>query len=164
VFRDFASASLDRVVGQSIDPWLPRSDKARDIRRLQQEMQMLLYTHPINEERISQGRLPVNSFWVSGTGALPATLSSPPTEVQVTHALRENALREDWPAWSSAWQQVDAQDCAHLLDALHRGESVALTLCGERTARTWAGRSSGLWPRLAAVFRGKQVQAVLETL
>ena len=71
VFRDLATASLDRVVGRTIDDWMPRAEAAKTLRRLQQEMQMLLYTHEVNEARIRGGLLPVNSFWVSGTGALP---------------------------------------------------------------------------------------------
>ena len=51
--------------------------KARTLRRLQQEMQMLLYTHAVNEERARGGLLPVNSFWASGTGALPAEHAAP---------------------------------------------------------------------------------------
>jgi hypothetical protein len=165
VFRDFASASLDRVVGRSIDEWLPRSAQAKSIRRLQQEMQMLLYTHPINDERERRGLLPVNSFWVSGTGALPASpVPGPAPGLWTTQDLPEAALRGDWAGWVSAWQRVDAEECEQLIEALDRGEAVSLTLCGERQARTWAGRGAGLWPKLAAAFRGKQAAAVLNTL
>ncbi|MEO5671142.1 MAG: phosphoglycerate mutase, partial [Ramlibacter sp.] len=59
VFRDMAAASLDRVVGRRIDPWMPREAQAGLLRRLQQEMQMLLYTHEVNEERVRGGLLPV---------------------------------------------------------------------------------------------------------
>ncbi|WP_227820446.1 phosphoglycerate mutase [Ramlibacter tataouinensis] len=166
VFRGLASASLDRVVGRIIDDWLPRSQQARTLRRLQQEMQMLLYTHPINEERLARGLPPVNSFWVSGTGALPASPSTaqPPPGLQVAHELHNPALQQDWAGWASAWQQIDAQQCARLLESLDQGEAVALTLCGERQARTWHGRGAGLLPRLAAALRGKQAAAVLDTL
>ena len=44
-FATCATASLDRVVGRTIDDWMPRAPEARTLRRLQQEMQMLLYTH-----------------------------------------------------------------------------------------------------------------------
>jgi hypothetical protein len=165
VFRDFASASLDRVVGRNVDEWLPRFEQARPIRRLQQEMQMLLYTHPVNDERARRGLAPVNSFWVSGTGALPASpVHGPAPGLWTTHDLRETALREDWNAWASAWQRVDSEECEQLLESLNRGEAVSLTLCGQRQARTWTGRGTGFFPKLAAAFRGKQVAAVLDTL
>ena len=45
IFRDLPTASLDRVMGRNVDAWLPASKK---IKLLQNEMQMLLYTHPLN--------------------------------------------------------------------------------------------------------------------
>ena len=71
LFRDMACASLDRVSGRDLSDWMPQGPGAKVVRRLQSEMQMLLYTHPVNEERQLSGLLPVNSFWVSGCGLLP---------------------------------------------------------------------------------------------
>jgi len=129
VFQDLACASLDRAAGATVDDWLPRATEARTVRRLQQEMQMLLYTHPVNEEREARGLAPVNSFWVAGAGALPADLpaTAPP---QLDDHLRAPALAHDWPAWAAAWQQLDAQVLAPLAQACERGEPVQLTLCG----------------------------------
>jgi hypothetical protein len=45
---DLPCAALDRVVGRDVDPWLPAGVHGRLLRRLQNEMQMLLYTHPVN--------------------------------------------------------------------------------------------------------------------
>jgi hypothetical protein len=165
VFRDFAAASLDRVAGHLVDPWLPRSSHARTIRRLQQEMQMLLYTHEVNEERARAGLKPVNSFWVSGTGALPAShAAAPGANLTVAGGLRDMALAQDWPAWAAAWQRLDATECAGLVQALDRGEEVALTLCGERNARTWSGRGGGFFGKLAATLRGARVASALDSL
>ncbi|HUR89297.1 MAG TPA: phosphoglycerate mutase [Ramlibacter sp.] len=164
IFRDLATASLDRVVGREIGQWLPRGDVARTIRRLQQEMQMLLYTHPVNDERAARGLAPVNSFWVSGTGALPGPRKQAPAGLRVVHELREAALLQDWPTWSSAWQQVDARDCANLLAAFDKGEQVSLTLCGERNARTFSGAGVGFFGKLAAMLKAGRIQAVLESL
>ena len=69
LFRTLPTASLDRVIGQTIDRWMPAGDAGRSLRRLQQEMQMLLYTLPLNDARQRGGLLPVNSFWASGSGA-----------------------------------------------------------------------------------------------
>lgn len=150
VFRGLATASLDRVVGRPVDNWLPKAAAARALRRLQQEMQMLLYTHPLTDARVAQGQVAVNSFWVSGSGALgadaaarlqtphpaphPALNSAPDTEpgIVVVQNLRSAALREDWTAWAAAWQQVDENECAACLAQAKRGDAVSLTLCGER--------------------------------
>jgi hypothetical protein len=71
----------------------------------------------------------------------------------------------DWRAWAAAWQQLDAKECARLLQAVDKGEAATLTLCGERSARTWSSRPAGaLLRRLGGLFGGRQVPAVLESL
>jgi hypothetical protein len=164
-FRGFASASLDRVTGHRVDAWLPHGDRAKVVRRLQQEMQMLLYTHGFNDERTGRGLLPVNSFWVSGTGALPepnAAVAAPP--VEIVQSLREAALLQDWSAWAAGWREADAGECTRLLARLDRGEHVAVTLCGERNARTFSGNGGGFFGKLAAALKSPQVDGVLDSL
>lgn len=166
VFRDLATASLGRVVGRAIDNWIPRAPEARVLRRLQQEMQMLLYTHEINEQRGQAGLAPVNSFWISGSGALPpnAKTQSPP-RLTVIHSLSEPALRADWHGWIAAWKQLDAAACADLLRRVDAGEQVTLTLCGDAAAQSWKRPAgAGLLRRIGSVFAGKRAVAQLESL
>jgi hypothetical protein len=164
-FRDLPTASLDRVVGRVIDPWMPRGEPARLLRRLQQEMQMLLYTHQVNDERTRGGLPPVNSFWVSGTGALPANHhDGAPAGLQITHYLRDAALLEDWHAWALAWQQLDSKECARLAGLVEQGQPVSITLCGERSARTWSANGGGLWQRMASVWKRQPAAQLLEPL
>ena len=165
VFRGFESASLDRVIGDGVDAWLPRGERGKPVRRLQQEMQMLLYTHEVNDERARRGLAPVNSFWVSGTGALPQPApAGPPPSLQVANGLREAALLQDWPAWAAGWRRIDQGGCTQLLARLDRGEQVALTLCGERNARTFAGTGGGFFGKLSAALKPPPVDGVLDSL
>jgi len=168
VFRGLATASLDRVVGRTIDDWMPRTPLAGPLRRLQQEMQMLLYTHEVNEERLRDGLQPVNSFWISGTGALPpapaAPAAMPPADLRIVHSLRDAALLGDWQAWADAWRKVGADDCPRLLHALGERRAVSLTLCGERSAQTWTSDGGGLMRRLAASFSRPRAAMLLEPL
>ena len=93
VFRGLAMASIDRVIGRNLGPWMPT---VPGLRRLQNEMQMLLYTHPVNEARIARGAQPVNSFWVHGAGAFSGALSR--SLPAVNTSLRNPALQGNWPA------------------------------------------------------------------
>ncbi|MGH6625528.1 MAG: phosphoglycerate mutase, partial [Burkholderiaceae bacterium] len=168
LFRDLATASLDRVLGRPIDAWMPEAAQAKPLRRLQNEMQMLLYTHPVNDARAQRGLPPVNSFWVSGTGALPPPSargtgghSASPV---VPHTLREAALRENWPAWAQAWQQLDATEVARLLAALDQQGAARLTLCGERSACTYEARPQSLWRRISSSWGGKPLSFILQQL
>ena len=163
IFRALPAASLDRVTGRTIDRWMPAGDAGRPVRRLQQEMQMLLYTLPLNDARQRGGLLPVNSFWVSGTGALPGPVPAP-AGLQVTPYLRDAALRGDAAAWAAGWQQVDERDGARLLAELDRGRAVRVTLCGEAAARTWSSAAQGGWRRLAGLFARPTPAALLEGL
>jgi hypothetical protein len=142
---EMPSASLDRVVGRNVDLWLGNQPAARQVRRLQAEVQMLLHSHPLNEAREAEGLLPVNSFWLSGTGA---TQAPPVAEaVHVDERLRAPALADDWAAWAEAWAALDAGPVAELLRRADAGETVRLTLCGERHAQTFAPAPRPWWRR-----------------
>lgn len=141
------SASLDRVVGRNIDLWLPSSPRAKLIRRLQNEVQMLLYQQPINDHRAGLGALTVNSFWLSGCGPFQPDSPSP---LQVEERLRGPALGSDWAAWSAAWRALDEGLIRDTLAAARDGQPVMLTLCGERRAQRFEPRTLGLWSRFKA--------------
>ena len=142
VFAELATASPYRAIAGHVDDWLPKAPSAKLLRRLQNEMQMLLYTHPLTDARVAQGLPAVNSFWVSGTGALPPglapssqnrSLSSPAltpfnnagstfggsagVPITVPNALRDAATLGDWSAWAQAWRQIDSTECVALLQA-----------------------------------------------
>ena len=147
VFAGLATASPYRVIGggegKSVDAWLPRANAAKSLRRLQQEMQMLLYTHALTDTRSERGLLAVNSFWVSGTGVMTATMLAWPASAEITqvNTLRDAAMNGDWAEWAQAWQQIDANDCAALLAATASKQNVTLTLCGERSAQIYGDLS-----------------------
>ena len=167
VFAGLATASPYRVVGGHVDDWLPKAASAKLLRRLQNEMQMLLYTHPLTDARAVQGLPAVNSFWVSGTGALPASVGHPAGStastsqaVIVPNTLRDAAVGGDWAGWARAWQKIDSTECAALLQAVESKKDTTLTLCGERSAQTWQAlqkghkSQSGLKTRFLQAVRG----------
>ena len=162
LFNELPTASLDRVVGRNVENWMPRAPAAAPLRRLQNEMQMLLYNHPVNDARTARCVLPINSFWLSGTGALPNTTLKPlPT---VANSLREAALNEDWGTWAQAWAALDASECATLLKALERGEPCELTLCGERHAQTFIELPQSFFKRFMNIFGTLPLTSVLKQL
>ena len=166
IFRELATASLDRVAGRRVDGWMPEAARASSLRRLQSEMQMLLYTHPVNDSRNQQGLLPVNSFWLHGSGELPALPklpagTSPP---QVATDLREPALAEDWSSWAQAWQALDAGAVAALGAELAAGRPAMLTLCGERQAQSWVAQPQAFWQTIMNKIRPQPLSSLIEKL
>lgn len=133
------TASLDRVIGRNPDVWMPDHPQARLIRRLQNEVQMLMYQHPLNEARADQGQLTVNSFWLSATGVLPASSPSAlPDHVRVLTELRAPLLAGHLADWMAAWQALDESVFQSACADLDAGRRLHLTLCGERGAVTLA--------------------------
>lgn len=165
VFDGLPSASPDRVLGRNLSPWMPTAAQAGSLIRLVSEMQMLLYTHPVNDARDRRGALAVNAIWFSGTGTLPdgrpGAASAGPV---VDTSLREAALQDDWAGWASAWQQLDTTRLQQLLEAQRRGGPLQLTLCGERHAQTWVARPPTLKQKIRQLFSAPPIQGTLEKL
>lgn len=165
MLRELPCASLERVAGRAVDDWMPRSAQARTLRRLQQEMQMLLYTHPLNDARERAGRPTLNSFWVSGAGALPAHFRFDATQApRLETRLADAATRADLPAWQAAWQAIDGEVLPALHQRLDAGLPVRLTLCGQQHARSWHSAPAGWWKRLTRSLRAPAVAAALDSL
>ena len=110
----------------------------RLLRRLQSEVQLVFHVHPVNEAREERDEPVVNSIWLSGCGrAQPAEAAASP---EIAASLRAPLLAGDWAAWAEAWNALDASVIAALLTRAERGEPIALTLCGERTALRFEGQ------------------------
>ena len=152
--RDVRTASLDRVVGRDLEAWQPQGLQSGKLRRLQNEMQMLLYTHTVNDARSRAKAATINSIWLHGTGESAALKPQVSTNINIPRNLADAALKEDWSAWVKAWELLDATVCADLLKRAQAGEPVTLTLCGERSALTYEVRPKSALERLKGGFRG----------
>jgi hypothetical protein len=152
-FRNLRTVSTDQVAGRRVTRSMLESagGSAAVLRRLQNEMQMLLYTHPVAETRQQQRLLPINSFWVTGAGVLE-TKSPAATSVQVETRLSAAALRRDAAVHAQAWQAVDADVCADLLARLRANEDVRLTLCSDTAAQSFVPAKTGLWRQFKSVL------------
>ena len=147
-----------------MDDWIPRQDAAKLLRRLQNEMQMLLYTHPVNNAR-EAARVPtVNAFWLSGTGALDADWQPATESLTVAADLQTAAIHDDAAAWAAAWQALDAGPVQQALDAANRGEPVQLTLASLAHARSFHTAPLTFWTRLQRRFTPVSAHALLQSL
>ncbi|WP_428419675.1 hypothetical protein [Methylibium sp.] len=155
------TASLDRVIGRNPDLWMPEHPGARFVKRLQSEVQMLLYTHALNDAREAADKEPLNSFWLSGCGVhQPARGETP----QRLDALRAPALREDWAAWAEAWRSIDDGPLRAALARARRGEPLRLSLCGERHAQDFVLQPRGVVAALRSRLQRPHAAALLGAL
>lgn len=167
LLQDLPTASLDRVIGQNLRHWLQAGSPgsaARMLSRLQSEVQMLLYHHPVNEAREARRQPTVNAFWLHGAGRLPADAPAQPARVNLRTDLRESARRGDTAAWQAAWQALDRSAVAELRAHAQGGGAVTLSLCSEDCAHTFETRPLPWTQRLQRRLRPLRVTDILQDL
>ena len=83
--QSLSTVSTEQAQGRNIDHWMPidttTAGVARQWRKWQNDIQMIWFNHPVNEERVSEGMLAINSIWISGIGSL--------SEIQPSQQLQE---------------------------------------------------------------------------
>jgi hypothetical protein len=164
MLNDLPTVSLDRVIGQNVKHWMPDHPATRPFQRLQSEMQMLLYNHPVNNAREARSQHTVNAFWLHGGGVLPADVTPPVQGVNMPDTLRASALRGDVPAWRQAWQRLDDTALADALKHLETTGQVTLSLCSEHTAHTYTAAPAAWHQKITRLFNKPAPAAALQAL
>jgi hypothetical protein len=65
---DIVTVPLSQAAGRNIHGNLPGGADARRLNQIFNEIQMLLFAHPLNEAREKRKEVPVNSVWLWGNG------------------------------------------------------------------------------------------------
>jgi hypothetical protein len=157
LFHALPTASLARVMGQEVEPWLVGSTQdfpkaqakaSQSLKRLQSELQMLLYHHPLNQNRARA----LNSIWFSDTGNSSKDLESllwltepwsksertPPSTqsrkpVWISQHLGFTHKHGDWLHWAQTLERLDSD----LLAELNTLGFERLILCGTQSSKIW---------------------------
>lgn len=66
---EITTTDIDLVKNQNIAEHFPQGEGALAWHKLQNEVQMLLFSHPVNQAREAQGLPIINSLWCYGLGA-----------------------------------------------------------------------------------------------
>ncbi len=118
-----ATTPLSQAAGRHIDPLLPSGDDALHWRKLLNEIQMLLFSHPVNAARELRGELAINSVWLWGGGCLPKAGENPGRTVFSDNA-DWRAMAEFTGAKTSTlpdrWQPSLSQNALVVFDEPHR--------------------------------------------
>ena len=101
---DVTFSAMEEVEGQAVDPFLPSGKERGEWLRLWNEIQMQLYNADINQRRLAQNKLPVNSLWFWGAGEFE------PNSSVWTSARGDSALLEQLTSASNTLKvEVDTQ-------------------------------------------------------
>ena len=116
--------TLAQAAGRNIRALLPRGDDSQKWHGLFNEIQMLLFDHPVNLAREARGAPLINSVWFWGGGVLPTDMRPPAGHVwsndflvqALMHAAGSEA--DPLPADASVYPVAVAGDHLLVLDAL----------------------------------------------
>ena len=174
LFGGLTTWSMRRATGRRLTPDLlansTETAHAAQLRRLQNELQMLLYTHPVNDERERAGQLPINALWIAGAGMLHTPLPPSPAVlvenrlVSAEEALAGATLSEAIEAHHNAWRALDADTGKRLLQSLEAGNEVRLSLCGPEHALTLTPAEQGVISRISTFFNRRNLNHFLNHL
>jgi len=67
---------LEDALGRSVEPFLPQGNDQLFWHRFLNEVQMLFHTSVVNEMRLENNQIPVNSVWCWGCGQLPRKVAT----------------------------------------------------------------------------------------
>lgn len=147
-WHELKTASLDAASGHNIDIWIAEGDKAKEWRKLQNEIQMIWHISPINEQRAERGDALINSVWLhSGSAGLNANMLPVFYEWQnkeqasnshnnlLINALSEAAMNSDWHTWLMHMQAIDQSTFAPVLAELISGKIETIKLIVTDTHR-----------------------------
>ncbi|SDY72088.1 hypothetical protein [Nitrosomonas sp. Nm33] len=100
---------LSEMIGKNINNLLPIGEDSSAWHSIFNEIQMLLHTHPLNQEREERGEFAINSIWFWGGGMMPQNICSTFNQIwcdhTFTHALAvasgiaSNPLPHDATMW-----------------------------------------------------------------
>ncbi len=159
---DITTVSLSQASGNNIHGNLPKGLEARFWHQRFNEIQMLLYSHPVNENREARGELTVNSLWFWGNG-----VSGIPVINQFNYVCSNEVLVEILAAgaklpcskWLPAWQEeADLLVWTGLRAALQAGN---LSAWRDALQEFETGYAQPLWK---ALCRGKIQQLQIDIL
>lgn len=149
------TSTPDVVLGMNLGDAMPAGDQARAFRRLQNEVQMLWFDHPVNTARAQRGLAPVNAIWPWGStaGTDAGRDETAPPRLAVSGA----------PAWLDAVADDVLADAGAILAGTGDGLLVCGTLTGPGLAGEWSAwldamhqlESTLFAPTLALIRAGK---------
>jgi hypothetical protein len=133
------TASPDAAVGMNLTDWVPAGPQARAFRKLQNEVQVSWYSHPVNAARESRGQAPINSIWPWG-GASVAGEHAIKLVARAAGKLAPQPALSTWasPGWLNALADQRLNDLSGIADKLLEGagerEGGRVLVCGNAAA------------------------------
>jgi len=121
--QELISTPLPFLRGKPVSEFLPQGVDAPAWRKRFNEIQMLMHSHPVNQQRAGHGLPLVNSLWTWGGGRLPAR-----KEPCFTRVVTNDATVKGLGIWNTSHCEPVPNHADTLLSSLGKNEQLLLTL------------------------------------
>lgn len=124
---DIRMTPLSQAAGRNIHGHLPTGADARNWHKIFNEIQMLLFAHPLNEAREVRGEVALNSVWLWGNGeaATVARRYDRASSDEVLVEMLAAVAGSQFATWPERWQAAEGEQLlvwTGLRAALQHGE------------------------------------------
>lgn len=149
-WNELDTATPEAALGMDLTDWMPAGPRSVAFRRLQNEIQILWHTHPVNAAREARRQPPVNAFWPWG-GTIGGVNGEMKGGTNGSTPARLAAI--DAPAWLSRLAGGGPADPASLVT---RPQGDAILVCGSvapyAVAADWGGWVGAMGQLEAGLF------------
>jgi hypothetical protein len=157
------TTALSQVISCNVRGALPVGEDATYWHGILNEIQIFLFTHPLNTEREGRGELPINSVWLWGEGT-ETTLRKNYDAVSsddTLPAMLASAVNTPFSQWEPRWCQIEGRQLlvwTALRAALQQGNFIAWRNALQNFEESYA---QPLWQALRS---GEIAQLQIDTL
>lgn len=121
---------LSQAIGSDVRGSLPTGEDAAHWHGIFNEIQMLMFSHPVNDARAARGEMPVNSVWLWGGGdkAAPASAYDSVASDDILPEMFAAAAGIRFMPWGERWCEESGSQLlvwTGLRSALQRGDLAA---------------------------------------
>lgn len=143
-WSDLITTSIDAACGHNIEIWSPTGKEALAWRKLQNEIQMEWFIHPVQEQRQLRAEKVINGLWLwSGTHIKQSDRAETTTQIRLNSSahdcvqtpgpvildqLSSAALASDWATWVQIMTELERSWFKPLCTALKTGQLKQINL------------------------------------
>jgi len=141
---ELVTATPDAACGHNIEIWSPKGSNALAWRKLQNEIQMEWFIHPVQDQRQMRAAKVINGLWLWGGTRIQSSQATGHADAvrfnsdiaefindprpTVLDQLIAPALAGDWSAWAASMQELDQNWLTPLCQAIRTGKPKQIEL------------------------------------
>lgn|SRR5690625_1164336 len=134
------TATTELVFETTVQDWWDTSTDGRAWRQWANEVQMIWFQHPVNQQRQSKGLPVINGLWLMGGAKLKQLTHSSLPWPRINNALEQSYREQDWGSWLHQLAILDNQWQVEPPERLIFTGEQGFIICESPERRSWLKR------------------------